>query len=221
MRTLIRPFFKLAKGQKLSKKELFSCLQKAHLSLPSKRRERPRCPRKHLKRMKNLIAPKALKPLQAPAMQKVLTLEQYSSYTSRAYTTQNTNSQIIDTSGIYPRIHFLAGSNSEDVTKSVIYGYCGSITSSFGNREILEMHKSIIGAVKNFRKSSRSDMVVLKLLSTSPEVYPVPEPGWIIVQLCTPNKANIKFNKNKALPIPTINETWICDRRAAGFAVII
>ena len=28
-------------------------------------------------------------------------------------------------------------------------------------------------------------MVVLKLLSASPEVYPTPVPGWIIIQLCT------------------------------------
>ena len=124
-------------------------------------------------------------------------MEQYASYTHWVYSAQNTNSQIVDTYGIYPRFHFLAGSNTDDVTKAVIYGFCGSITCSPGNREILGMHKSIIEAAKKFRKSSKSDMVVLKLLSASPEVYPTPVPGWIIVQLCTPNKANLKFRNRK------------------------
>jgi len=64
-------------------------------------------------------------------------------------------------------------------------------------------------------------MVVLKLLSASPKVYPTPVPGWIIVQLCTPNKANLKFRKNKVLPLPEVNEGWICCRRAAGFTVLL
>jgi len=64
-------------------------------------------------------------------------------------------------------------------------------------------------------------MVVLKLPSASPEVHPVPVPGWIIIQLCTPIKANLKFNKNKALQIPKVDDIWVCGRRAAGFAVIL
>jgi len=61
------------------------------------------------------------------------------------------------------------------------------------------MHKSIIEEVKKVRKSSKSDMVVLKLLSASPEVHPIPVPGWVMVQLYTINKVNIKFSKNKVL----------------------
>ena len=64
-------------------------------------------------------------------------------------------------------------------------------------------------------------MVVLKLLSASPEVYPTPVPGWIIIQLCTPNKANLKFRKNKTLEIPEVNKGWICCRRATGFTVLL
>jgi len=123
-----------------------------------------------------IVVPKVYKPLQGPAMKKALTMEQYGSYTNLVYSAQDTNSQVIGTSGIYPRIHFLAGSNTDEVTRAVIYGYCG-ITSSLGNCEIPEMHKSIIEAVKKFRKSSKSDMVVLKLLSASPEVHLVPVPG--------------------------------------------
>jgi len=148
-------------------------------------------------------------------------MEQYASYTHWVYSPQNTNSQIVDTSGIYPRIHFLARSNTDDVTKAVIYGFCGSITCSPGNREILGMHKSIIEAAKKFRKSSKSDIVVSKLLSASPEVYPTPVPRWIIVQLCTPNKVNLKFRKNKALESPEVNEGWVCSRRATEFTVLL
>ena len=79
------------------------------------------------------------------------------------------------------------------------YDYCGSVTESPGNCEILRLHKSIIEAVKKFRKSSRSDMVVLKFLTASPEVHPVLATSWLIVQLCTPNKANLKIGKNKQL----------------------
>ena len=168
-----------------------------------------------------VIVPKVYKPLQGPAITQALTMEQYVSYTNWVYSAQSTNSQIIDTSGIYPRIHFLAGSNTDDVTKAVIHGYCGSITCTPGNREILGMHKAVIEAAKKFRKSSKSDMVVLKLLSASPEVYPTPVPGWIIIQLCTPNKANLKFRKNKTLEIPEVNEGWICSRRATGFTVLL
>jgi len=169
----------------------------------------------------NLIVLKALKPLQAPFMQKALTLEQYSSYTSWVYFAHNTNSRIIDTYGKYPRIHFLAGSDTQEVTRAVIYGYCGSITSSPGNHEILGMHKSTVEAVKKFRKSSQSGTVVLKLPSASPEVRPVPVLGWTIVQFHNPNKANLKFNENKALQSPTVDEIWVCDRRVAGFAIIL
>jgi len=104
-------------------------------------------------------------------------MEQHRSYTHWVYTAQNTNSQIIDTSSVFPRIHFLAGNNEADVTQAVIHGYCGSITSSPGNHEILGLNKSIIEAVKKFQKSSRSDLVVLKFLSASPEVLPVPVLG--------------------------------------------
>ena len=128
-----------------------------------------------------VIVPKVYKPLQGPAITQALTMEQYVSYTNWVYSAQSTNSQIIDTSGIYPRIHFLAGSNTDDVTKAVIHGYCGSITCTPGNREILGMHKSVIEAVKKFRKSSNLDMVVLKILSAIPGVYPTPVPGWIII----------------------------------------
>jgi len=83
------------------------------------------------------------------------------------------------------------------------------------------MHKSTVETVKKFRKSSQSGTVVLKLPSASPEVRPAPILGWTIVQVCTPNKANLKFNENKALQIPTVDEIWVCDRRAAGFAVIL
>ena len=64
-------------------------------------------------------------------------------------------------------------------------------------------------------------MVVLKLLSASLEVNPVPVPGWVIAQLCTLNKANIKFNKNKVPQSPTVNELWVCDQRVASFVVIL
>ena len=79
-----------------------------------------------------LVLSKTFKPLQEPAMKKALTMEQYSSYINWVYSAQNTNIQVIDTSGIYPRIHFLAGSTTDEV-RAVIYGYCRSITSSPGN----------------------------------------------------------------------------------------
>ena len=89
-----------------------------------------------------LIVPKATKPLQAPELQKALTLEQYRSYTHWVQSTQNTSNRIIDPFGLYPRIHFLAGSQAEDVTKAV--------TGSPGKCEILGSHKSVIEAVKSF-----------------------------------------------------------------------
>ena len=128
-----------------------------------------------------LIVPKGMKPLQAPELQKALTLEQYRSYSHCVYSAQITSNRIIGPSGIYARIHFLAGSQVEDVTKAVFYGYCGNVTGSPGNREILGLHKSFIEAVKKFQKSSRSDMVMLKFLTASREVYLVPTSSWIIV----------------------------------------
>jgi len=77
-----------------------------------------------------VIVPKVYKPLQEPQIKRALTMEEHRSYTHWVYTAQNTNSQIIDTSGVFPRIHFLAGSNEADVTQAVNHGYCGSITSS-------------------------------------------------------------------------------------------
>jgi len=44
---------------------------------------------------------------------------------------------IIDPSGIYPRVHFLAGSEADDLTKAFFYSHCGSVTGSLGNHEIL------------------------------------------------------------------------------------
>ena len=107
---------------------------------------------------------------------------------------------------MYPWIHFLAGSDTDKVTTAVIYGCGRRITSFTGNREILGMRKSIIDVVKKFRKSSNSDMVFHKLLSASPEMHPVPVLGWIVVQLCTVNRANIMFKKKKVLQPPTVNE---------------
>jgi hypothetical protein len=168
-----------------------------------------------------LVVPKAQKPLQEPAMQQALTLEQYRSYSQWVYTTQNTNSWFIEFSGKYPRIHFLAGSSPDDVNRAVFYGYCGSITSSPGNREIIGLHKSIIEAVKKFRKTSKSDHVVLKFLMASPEVAPTPALGWMVVQLCTPNKANIKVGKEKTVQtVPEVIPEWISTRRGDGFGVI-
>jgi len=97
-----------------------------------------------------LTTPKAMKPLQVLELQRALTLEQYRSYTRWVYSTQNTCNRIVDPSWIYPRIHFLVGSQPEDVTKAVFYGCCGSVTGSPGNRKILGLHESIIEAVKKF-----------------------------------------------------------------------
>jgi len=53
-------------------------------------------------------------------MKKVLTMDQYNSYTNWVYSPQDTSSQVVDTSGIYPRIHLFAGSNTDEVTRAVI-----------------------------------------------------------------------------------------------------
>ena len=79
------------------------------------------------------ILSKATKALSHHAIHEACTLEHYRSYVQWVYTAQTNESRIIDTSGIYPRIHFLAGSQPEDVAQAFNYGFCGSITSSPGN----------------------------------------------------------------------------------------
>ena len=153
--------------------------------------------------------------------QSLLTMAQFSAYTKQVYTTHSTNSLLVEGTGKYPRLHFLAGSNADDVFKAFTYGYCGSITSSPGNREILLLPRILIEAVKKFRRSSRSDMVVLKLISASPEIYPSPQPGWVLIQLCTPNKANIAVKANNHVRYPELNDLWVSHRRAEGFAVLL
>jgi len=64
-------------------------------------------------------------------------------------------------------------------------------------------------------------MVVLKFLSANPEMLPTLASSWLFVQLCTPNKANLKFGKNKSLQPPTVDPNWVYDRRPAGFAVLL
>jgi len=159
--------------------------------------------------------------LKKQAIHEACTLEHYSSYVHWVYTTQTTDSRIIHTSGIYPWIHFLAGSDPEEVSQAVIYGFCGRITSSPGNREILNLNKSLIEAVKKFRKSSKADLIVLKIISYGPELWPIVAPGWHFVQLCTANKANIRFGKMKSLSIPDVTPEWVCYKRALGFSVLI
>ena len=44
--------------------------------------------------------------------------------------------------------------------------------------------------------------------------------GWFFVQLCTANKADIKFGKMKSLSIPKVTPEWVCCRRALGFSVL-
>ena len=138
---------------------------------------------------------KATKALKQQAIHEACTLEHYNSYVQWVYTAQTINSRIIDTSGIYPRIHFLAGSQPEEVAQAFTYGFCGSITSSPGNREILHLNKSLIEAVKKFRKSLKADLIVLKIISCGPELRPLVAPGWFFVQLCIAYKANIRFGK--------------------------
>ena len=153
--------------------------------------------------------------------QSLLTMAQFSAYTKQVYTTRSTNSLLVEGTGKYPRLHFLAGSNAEDVFKAFTYGFCGSITSSPGNREVILLPRVLIEAVKKFRRSSRSDMVVLKLISVSPEIYPSPQTGWVLIQLCTPNKANIAVKASNQVRLPDINDLWISHRRAEGFAVLL
>jgi len=62
-----------------------------------------------------------------------------------------------------------------------MYGFCGSITGSPGNREILNLNKSLIEAVKKFRKSSKADLTVLKIISCRPELGLIVAPGWYFV----------------------------------------
>jgi len=82
---------------------------------------------------------------------------------------------------MYPRIHFLAGSDPEEVSQAVMYRFCGSTTSSPGNQEILSLNKSLIEAVKKFKKSSKADLIVLKIISCGPESRPIVTPGWYFV----------------------------------------
>ena len=110
------------------------------------------------------ILSKATKALKKQAIHEACTLEHYSSYVHWVYTARTTDSCIVDTSRIYPRIHFLARSDPEEVSQAVLHGFCGSITSSPGNREILNLDKSLIEAVKKFRKSSKADLIVLKII---------------------------------------------------------
>jgi len=76
------------------------------------------------------ILSKATKALKQQVVHEACTLEHYSSYVPWVYTAQTTDSRIIDTSGIYPRIHFLGGSHPEEISEAFTYGFCGSITSS-------------------------------------------------------------------------------------------
>jgi len=123
------------------------------------------------------ILSKATKALKQQAIHEACTLEHYSSYVQSVYTAQTTDSRIIDTSVIYPRIHFLAGSQPQEVARAFTYGFCGSTTSSPGNREILHLNKSLIEAVKKFRKSSKADLIVHKIISCGPELRSLVAPG--------------------------------------------
>jgi len=66
-----------------------------------------------------------------------------------------------------------------------------------------------------------SNRVVLKFLTASPEVRPIPTLSWIIIQLCTPNKVNSKFGEYKRPQLPEVNPAWVCDQRAVGFAALL
>jgi len=127
------------------------------------------------------ILAKTTKALKHQAIHEACILEHYSAYVHWVYTTQTNESRIIDTSEIYPRIHFLAGSPPEEVAQAFTYGFCGSITSSPGNREILHLNKSLIEAVKKFRKRSQADLIVLKIISCGPELRPILAPGWYFI----------------------------------------
>jgi len=167
------------------------------------------------------VLSKATKALKKQVIHEACTLKHYSSYVHWVYTARTTDSRIIDTFGIYPGIHFLAGSDPEEVSQAVMYGFCGSITSFPGNREILNLNKSLIEAVKKFRKSSKVDLIVLRIISCRRKLRPIVAPGWYFVQLCTANKANIRFGKMKSLSIPDVTTEWVCYRRALGFSVLI
>jgi len=167
------------------------------------------------------ILSKATKALKQQAIHEACTLEHYSSYVHWACTAQTTESRIIDTSRIYPYIHFLAGSAPEEVAQAFTYGFCGSITSSPDNREILHLNKSLVEAVKKFRISSQADLIVLKIISCGPELRPLVAPGWYFVQMCTANKANIRFGMMKHLSIPNVTPKWVCYCRALGFLVLL
>jgi len=151
-----------------------------------------------------VILPDAMKPLQVLELQKVLTLEQYCFYTYWVYSAQNTSIKIIDPSGIYPRIHFLAGREAEDVTKCFLWllWKCYWLSWQPRNSWITYVHHR---SSKKVLKCSRSDIVVLKFLTASPEVHPVPALSWIIVQLCTRNKTNLNIGKNKQLQHRDVN----------------
>ena len=90
------------------------------------------------------ILSKATKALKQQAIHEACTLEHYSSYVHWVYTAQTNESRIIDTSEIYARIHFLVGSTPEKVAQAFTYGFCTSITSSSGNREILHLNKPLV-----------------------------------------------------------------------------
>jgi len=76
------------------------------------------------------VLSKATKALKKQAIYEACTLEHYSSYVRWVYTARTTDTRIVDTSGIYPGIHFLAGSDPEEVSQAVLYRFCESITSS-------------------------------------------------------------------------------------------
>ena len=124
-------------------------------------------------------------------------------------------------SGYIPEFIFLQVVTPRRYPKPFTYGFCGSITSTPENREILNLNKSLIEAMKKFRKSSRADLIVLKIISCGPELRPLVAPGWYFIQLCTANKANIKIGKMKSLSIPEVTPEWVCYRRALGFSVLI
>ena len=70
------------------------------------------------------ILSKATKALSQHAIHEACTLDHYRSYVQWVYTARTNESRIIDTSGIYPRVHFLAGSQPEDVAQAFNYGFC-------------------------------------------------------------------------------------------------
>ena len=84
-------------------------------------------------------------------IQEIFTKESYTSYSKWVYSTQANTSRIIDTYGIYPRTHFLVGTNSNDVIKAIVYGYCGNQFS----RQLKNYYDStrpLLKPLKNFEK---------------------------------------------------------------------